>query len=199
MAGKSTKTIWQMINWKKIKIWPIVTGIIYLIVIVFAITALMSKFSIGGIKLFTVQSGSMEPAIKVGSMVVTKSQDTYQVSDVITFKDREDAQKTTTHRIVGKEDTGIIRYTTQGDANDAADSNQVLPPQIIGKVIFKIPYFGYPVAFARTWPGVIILIIIPATIIIYDEVGNIRKEWRKRKKFKNIKKLSQTKGVKEKV
>ena len=185
MAKKPTKTIWQMINWKKIKIWSVVTVIIYLIVIVFAISALMSKFSIGGIKLFTVQSGSMEPSIKVGSMVITKSQDIYEINDVITFKDREDSRKTTTHRIVGKEDTGIMRYTTQGDANDAADSNAVLPNQIIGKVIFKVPYFGYPVAFVRTWPGVIVLIIIPATIIIYDEVGNIRKEWHKRKKAKN--------------
>jgi signal peptidase len=197
--AKSQKTIWQMINWKKIKIWSIITYLIYLIVIVFAISALMSKFSIGGIKLFTVQSGSMEPAIKIGSMVVTKSQEAYQVDDVITFKDREDARKTTTHRIIEKEDTGIMRYTTQGDANDVEDSNQVLPNQIIGRVIFKVPYFGYPVAFARTWPGVIVLIIIPATIIIYDEVGNIRKEWRKRKKFKNNQKAISNKRAKEKV
>src|SRR4030042_5189237 len=155
------ETIWQMINWKKIKIWSVITYLIYLIVIVFSISALMSKFSIGGIKLFTVQSGSMEPAIKVGSMVVTKSQNIYEVNNVITFKDREDSRKTTTHRIVEKEDTGIMRYTTQGDANGVPDSNQVLPNQIIGKVIFKVPYFGYPVAFARTWPGVIVLIIIP--------------------------------------
>jgi len=195
MAKKPFKTIWQMINWRKLNTWKIVTFIIYIIVIVFAISALMSKFSIAGIKLFTVQSGSMEPAIKVGSLVVVKSQNEYQVNDIITFKDREDSQKTTTHRIVEKEDTGIIRCTTQGDANDAADSNAVLPPQIVGKVIFKIPYFGYPVAFARTWPGVIILIIIPATIIIYDEVGNIRKEWRKRKKSKNINKKLAKEGA----
>src|SRR4030042_2862727 len=101
--AKTQKTIWQMINWKKIKIWPIVTAIIYLIVIVFAITALMSKFSIGGIKLFTVQSGSMEPAIKAGSMVVVKAQSDYQIKDVVTFRGQENQQKTTTHRIIRKD------------------------------------------------------------------------------------------------
>ena len=69
---------------------------------------------------------------------------------------------------------------------------------MIGKVISKIPYIGYPISFTRTLPGVIILIVIPATIIIYEEVGNIRKEWRKRKKVKNNQKITTNKGMKEK-
>ena len=175
-----------MADWKKNKTWTIITVIIYLIVIVFAITALMSKFSIGGIKLFTVQSGSMEPTIKVGSMIATKSQNNYEVNNIVTYKDREDANKTTTHRIVKKEYTGIDRYTTKGDANDVADSNVVLPPQIVGRVIFSLPYFGYPVAFARTLPGLILLIVIPATIIIYEEARKIGQELKKIKAKKQL-------------
>lgn len=160
----------------KKKIWSIVTVVIYLIVVVFAITTLMSKLSIGGIKLFTVQSGSMEPAIHVGSLVVVKSENVYKVGDVITYKEREDANKTITHRIFKEENTGIERYTTKGDANDSTDSNIVLPSQIIGKVVFSILYLGYPVAFARTIPGLILLVVIPATVIIYEEIRKIHHE-----------------------
>ena len=178
------KTVWQMINWKKINYWKIITYIIYVIVILFAITAILSRFSIGGIKLFTVQSGSMEPTIKAGSMAFVKSEKNYNVNDIITYQERTNPKETITHRIVKKENTGVDRYTTQGDANGSADSNIVLFPQIIGKVIFAIPYFGYPVAFVRTLPGLIILIIVPAIIIIYDEISNIKKELAKRKKMK---------------
>lgn len=176
MAKKTTKAFWGKINWKKIKIGRILTFLIYFIVIIFAITALMSKLSIGGVKLLTVQSGSMEPAIKVGAMVVVKSEKNYNVGDVVTYKEQNDATKTITHRIIKKGYTGIDRYVTKGDANDAVDPSVVLSTQILGKVIFAVPYIGYPIAFARTPVGLIVLVIFPATIIVYEEVMNVKKE-----------------------
>jgi len=168
---------------KKFNYWKIINYVIYAIVIIFAFLAISAKFSFFGIQLLVVKSGSMEPTIKTGSMVIDKSKEDYQIEDIVTFKDREKPSETTTHRIINKETQGNIElFTTQGDANGSPDSIKVNRNQIIGKVIFKIPYFGYVVAFARTWPGVIILIIIPATIIIYDEINNIKKELALRKK-----------------
>jgi len=179
------KTVWQMINWKKINYWKIVTYIIYAIVIIFAITAILAKFSIGGIKLLTVQSGSMEPAIKMGSVVFVKSQDNYQKGGIITFKNSNNPKETTTHRIIDiKKENNLIQYQTRGDANNAPDSQWADNSLVVGKVKFAIPYIGYPIGFARTLPGLIILIIIPATIIIYDEILNIRKEIKKRRRTK---------------
>ena len=40
----------------------------------------------------------------------------------------------------------------------------------------SVPLLGYPVSYAKTTPGIILLIIIPAVIIIYDEIQKIRKE-----------------------
>lgn len=157
--------------------WKILTHIIYAIVIIFAFLAISAKFSLFGIRMLVVKSGSMEPVIKTGSLVITKTQDGYKIGEITTFKNRENPAETTTHRIVGEEMQNNIKlFTTQGDANGSPDSEKVTQDRILGKVIFDIPFFGYVVAFSRTWPGVIILIIIPATIIIYDEANNIKKE-----------------------
>jgi len=170
-------------NNQKTNYWKVLTYIIYAIVIIFAFLAISAKFSFFGIRMLVVKSGSMEPTIKTGSLVIDKTESIYKIGDIVTFKNREKPTETTTHRITNKEIQGNINlFTTRGDANDNPDSIKINQNQIIGKVIFKIPYLGYVVAFSRTWPGVIILIIIPATIIIYDEVNNIKKELILRKK-----------------
>lgn len=153
--------------------------IVYWVVIAFLVTvALMvvsSAFNIpGGYKLFTVQSGSMEPVIKIGSVVVIQPKEDYQRKDIITFKTEE---ATTTHRIVEirQKDNKII-YITKGDANDSVDSKLVNKDLVLGKVVLAIPFLGYPVSFAKTMEGLIVLVIIPAVIIIYDELRKIKKE-----------------------
>ena len=165
------------INWKKISIWKALTYLVYVIVVFFAIAVLMSKFSLWGIQLFTVQSGSMEPTIKTGSLLIDKGQKEYEVNNIVTFKNKDNPRETTTHRIVDEKLKGDNKkFITQGDANNNPDSDELAENLIIGKVVFKIPYIGYAVAFSRTLPGLIFLIIIPATIIIYDEINNIKKE-----------------------
>src|SRR3989338_2636202 len=130
----------------------------------------------GGYKLFTVQSGSMQPAFKIGSLVVVKPAGEYVIGEVITFKN---APTPTTHRIQNISE-GI--YTTKGDANDAPDSEPARREQILGKVVLAVPYAGFPVAFAKSKEGFMLLIVIPATIIIYGEILNIKNEIKKLKK-----------------
>lgn len=168
---------------KKTNYWNILTYIIYAIVIIFAFLAISAKLSLGGIRMLVVKSGSMEPIIKTGALVIDKSESEYKVGDIVTFKDRENPNETITHRLVAKEtQNNIALFTTQGDANGTPDSTKVTQDRILGKVVFNIPYLGYIVAFARTMPGLIILVIIPATIIIYDEANKIKKELILRKK-----------------
>lgn len=130
----------------------------------------------GGWKLFTVQSGSMVPSITVGSLVVVKPAGEYAVNDVITFKT---GPTPTTHRILKIDGQ---TYTTKGDANDTADSQPIRPEQILGKVVLTVPYAGFPVAFAKSKEGFMLLIVIPATVIIYGEILNIKNEIKKLKK-----------------
>lgn len=130
----------------------------------------------GGYKLFTVRSGSMRPQIPTGSLVVVRPAADYWVGEVITFKT---GPTPTTHRIQNISE-GI--YMTKGDANDAADSQPVRREQIFGKVVLAVPYAGFPVAFAKSKEGFMLLIVIPATVIIYGEILNIKNEIKKLKK-----------------
>jgi hypothetical protein len=83
-----------------------------------------------------------------------------------------------------------------GDANEELDRWDVTPSQIIGKVALTIPYLGYAVDFAKTPKGFILFVIIPATIVIYEELKNLFGEIKKvftNKKNKTIELLEEDK------
>ncbi|MCL4390477.1 MAG: signal peptidase I [Patescibacteria group bacterium] len=149
------------------------------IAILVALSGINTPFKI---RVFSVQSGSMSPAIPTGSVVIVRPETDYKKGDVVTFKysqDREskNPKETVTHRIVEvKIIDSKVSYMTEGDANKSADPTPVDKDLVIGKVVLSIPLIGYPVGFARTLPGLILLIIIPATIIIYSELVNVKKE-----------------------
>lgn len=140
----------------------------------------------GNVKFMIVQSGSMEPAIKTGSIVIVKSIDEYSIGDVITFQ-RAGEKVSVTHRIVEtREVNGVTIYETQGDANNVSDREGVVKKEIIGKVWFSIPYLGYIINFAKQPIGFILMIVIPSLAIISDEVKKIHKEVDKKKEEENV-------------
>lgn len=131
-------------------------------------------------KAYIVQSGSMSPAIRVGSLVIVQKQNIYNPNDVITFKNSPTDKNPTTHRIHFKNFPegvgGPATYLTAGDANEDFDRNEVKENQIIGKVVFTLPYAGYVADFAKKPYGFILLVIVPATILIYEELKFLKKE-----------------------
>lgn len=160
------------------KIVKIINITVLVLIVLFGLLVLSAKYSVLGTRLFVVKSGSMEPAIKTGSLVFDKKLSEYKVGDVITFNDREDTSKTITHRISKMEkQNDVAMFLTKGDANDSEDSYAISQDRIIGKSYFSIPYLGYIVGFARTPVGLIFLIVIPATILIYEEINKIRREF----------------------
>ena len=72
-------------------------------------------------------------------------------------------------------------YITKGDANNAPDTREVFQKDIIGKVLFDIPYVGYAVDFAKKPIGFSLIIIVPAAVIIADEIKKIFYEIKKKK------------------
>lgn len=132
---------------------------------------LASLFPIpGNIQIKIVQSGSMEPAIKTGGIVVLKPVDEYRVGDIVTFGPDTKVKVPTTHRIVAdRVASGEFLYTTKGDANEDSDPSEIKKKDIIGKVLFSVPYFGFLLDFARKPWGFALLIGLPAGIVIVDE------------------------------
>ncbi len=159
----------------------VVIGNIFLAVILFVGVAI--AFSLlpikNNYKLFLIMSGSMEPGLSTGSVVVVLPVSLYKVDDVITFKNNDVnfKQKTTTHRISEiKYIDDKVYYQTKGDANNTADNQLVDQQSVLGKVYFSIPYVGYLIGYIKTLPGLMLIIIIPAAIIIYEEIKKIHKE-----------------------
>lgn len=128
----------------------------------------------GNYKIFLVQSGSMSPVINTGDLVLVKPKLKYKKGDIITFFSGN--KFNITHRIVDIKDNKIF---TKGDANQVADQETTDTHKILGKVFYIIPYFGYLIMFIKTIPGLIILIIIPSTMIVYQEFIQLKNNFRK--------------------
>lgn len=159
------------------KIFKITLNTILGILIFIGVLVAFSFFPIpGNYKIFTVQSGSMEPAIHTGSLIFVKPLDGYKKGDVVT-RTTKDGKATVTHRIIEEvEEKGEVYFKTKGDANDGEDTEKVFEKEIIGKSFLAVPLLGYPVSYAKTPAGLILIIIVPAIIIIYDEMQKIKKE-----------------------
>lgn len=91
-----------------------------------------------------VATGSMEPTVAVGDVVVTcpSSAENLREGDIIRY---QKGATTVIHRIVActQDENGGLAFITQGDSNNTPDADPVLPEQILGKVIFNIPKLGY--------------------------------------------------------
>ena len=140
----------------------------------------------GNFQVKIVLSGSMEPAIKTGSVVIVKPADRYEIDDIVTFGKDDRENVPTTHRIIDVRIVeGETRFVTKGDANEDPDVKSVNEKDILGKVILDIPYAGYAVDTARKPYGFLALILIPAGIIISDQATKIFKEVKKMKEKKD--------------
>lgn len=156
-----------MRRWVK-KIWNAVSSVLVALVVILAIALVGVR--VAGIKTYAVVSGSMEPAYPTGSLLYVKSIDPkdLKVGDAITFMLDEDTAAT--HRIIeiipDDEDSGVIRFRTQGDANDTADGTPVHCKNIIGKPVFAIPYLGYFAYFVQNPPGLYLAIGFAVVLVV---------------------------------
>jgi len=150
--------------------------LIGVLVLAFLVWSIFQKTRIEWpITFYLVQSGSMEPSIMTGDLILVKKNATYLLNDVVTFKD--DEQRTVTHRIIEKLQGGSEpRFATKGDANQAADRLEVGQNQIIGKVELVLPKLGFLAAFGKSRGGIILLVVVPTVLIIYDEF----RRWRRK-------------------
>jgi signal peptidase I len=117
---------------------------------------------------YFVRSGSMEPTIGTGDMIVLTETDADDlgVGDVITFE-RPDKQGTmVTHRIdeVKTGDNGRS-FITKGDANSDVDGWEVPATGNGWKYSFRIPNIGYALGYLQTSGARFGLLVVPALIL----------------------------------
>lgn len=130
---------------------------------------------------YVIISPSMVPNINVLDAVVTMRTDADKLkkNDVITFISNDPSHSgiTITHRIVGIKETsdGSYAYRTKGDNNNVEDKTLVSYDDVIGKVIFRIPYIGYLQQFLTTKFGWILVIVVPSLFIIISDIVKVFK------------------------
>lgn len=126
----------------------IVSAVLLAVVVALGIALIGVPKATGSVPL-TVLTGSMSPTYDPGSVVIVRPVDVddLQIGDVITFQEKSGDPTVVTHRIVGIGfgGDGGRTFTTQGDANGAADAAPVTEPQVRGKVWYSVPLVGYAV------------------------------------------------------
>ncbi len=142
----------------------------------------------GLVKLLVVQTGSMKPTLPVKSLVVTiptksffnvNNEKVYKPGEIISFK-RPGEKSLITHRVLKIETfNSQVYYRTKGDANQTSDVQLVPTSAVVGKAVFWLPAIGTAADFLRTFPGIFLIVILPASLIILHEVLVISEEMKK--------------------
>ena len=136
-----------------------------LLIVLAAVAALLIVPKVMGMQEMAVLTGSMSPGIPVGSIVYVKTTDPaeLQVGDVVTYKLSDSTY--VTHRIAAI-DTAAGTVTTKGDANDSADASPVSYGNILGRMVFHVPYLGYVSIYAKTPIGIAALCGVTVIVLL---------------------------------
>jgi len=122
-----------------------------------------------GCETHPVLSGSMEPALKVGGLIVTKPKklENIKVGDIIGFQTKPKTP-IVTHRVIDiVEIDGKLHFQTKGDANEEPDPNLVSSKgEKMRKVVFHLPYLGFAAQFMKSKLTFLVLVGLPALILI---------------------------------
>lgn len=188
------------------KIIAIIIAIILVLILSFNIFNFISIKILGnelptinGYAYLEVISGSMEPKINIGDIVIIDTKvNNYKVKDIVTFKDINGSF--VTHRIIDIKDNEII---TQGDANNTVDDS-ITKDQIVGRYISKIDGLG---ALIKSFKNPLILImilvigIISCILVSTDSKGNViltqeEKEYLEFLESKNKKEINEKRKTK---
>ncbi len=121
-----------------------------------------------GWRLDAVLTGSMAPALKVGSLVVISpvEPDDIAVGDIITFRPATGEEMLITHRVIGVGESSSLYFETKGDANQGPDRSTVPARNLVGRVVLNAPYWGFATEFLKTPLGFLFALVIPGTVLI---------------------------------
>ena len=136
--------------------------VLYLLVIVIGLA--VAILLLCGMKLYCIETGSMEPDYPIGSMVVVERVyfESIVEGDVITYVVSDNT--VVTHRVVSIDSEHRL-LTTKGDNNVVNDASPVSYENVLGKVDFCVPGFGYVFLLLSTRFGKIMLGVLAFGLI----------------------------------
>lgn len=167
------------------KTFRIIKNVIFIIIMVVLVTLMIVTLTaringgtptVFGYALYRVSSGSMEPFLQVGDIIISKECDPMELKqgDIITYNGTSGqfAGKRVTHRVITEpyfdKSDGKYYLVTKGDDNPAEDT-PILTTQVTGKYLDKIQFLKWIYdVFVTPW-GLLILIAL-IVIAFFNEI-----------------------------
>ena len=143
-----------------------------LLVLVILICVPLTVPRLFGYNVYSVISGSMEPAIPTGSLIYVTDAipKELQKEEIIAFYGKGNQGSIITHRVF---DNRIVEgeLITKGDANDKPDVNPVKYTSVVGKVKYHIPYMGAIGQFVSNTIGKVFIGLLIALKLIFSLIS----------------------------
>ena len=148
------------------------------VIIFFLVTKINSGTpSLFGYSIYRVSSGSMEPELMIGDVILSKNisdPENIKVDEVVTYEgEGELSGLLVTHKVIKAPyaDGGITKIQTQGVANDLPDQ-PISVDRVCGVMVCKIPVLDVVYSVFLSHWGLLIVICLLVFIFI-DEIINI--------------------------
>jgi len=140
------------------------------------ILGLIALSQFAGIHSFVVLTGSMEPKINPGDIVIVRKMEKYSTGDIIAFST---GGTIIVHRIHSLENNEVI---TKGDANNYIDPWRIKQSKIIGKAMLIIPFLGYPLIllsnlFGTYYMGLLFLVSLILLLLFLSYYIKLIRRW----------------------
>lgn len=162
-------------NRKTVIVCNFIGAVLLMTVILLCIPLTLPRFF--GYQIYTVISGSMEPAISTGSLVYVREEEAARVQkgEVIAFHSHSGTGTIVLHRVV-KNQVVSGQFITKGDANQAEDMEPVPYEYLVGKVTMSIPLFGKILSVLVTLQGKITAASMVALAVILHIIAQRAQE-----------------------
>ena len=176
MAEKRTPSARRPVK-KGGKFFPALCNIIgtLILIAVIATSLPLTVPRLLGFEIYSVVSGSMEPALPMGSIVYVEhvEPETVEPDDIIAYNVDGSI---ITHRVV---ENHFVEgeYVTKGDANEKEDFNNVHYRDLIGRVKYHFPVIGhYLMLYSQQVTKVYLLALAACGVMFNMLAGSIRKK-----------------------
>ena len=153
----------------------VILAIASAICLTFAVQVVSKGFvTIGGYSLFRVVTGSMEPTISTGAVLLCKETaiEKIKTDDIVCYRTKvaEIYGSTVTHRVVNiqTDENGRIHLETRGDANVSSDPYYVNESNLIGKVTWysgKESVINDMLSFLTGKIGFLLCVVFPVLLV----------------------------------
>lgn len=164
---------------KVINVFTTVLLIVLIVIVILLFAARLSgnSPSLFGYHVFRVSSGSMEPTLMTGDVILVKETpaDDIEKGDIVTYRSTQGQMEghEITHRVVAEPEIkdGTVYFQTQGDLDGAALDPRITYEQIIGKYVKKLPIIDKIYSFFFTPYGLIIFVFVIIALFGYEIIS----------------------------